>query len=115
MAITGVPGEQLLSACTDWAELQDCLLPSLLRMNDPRPTDELGEVTWGLCTGVSVSELSQSSLPPSSQSSSSTAELLLYIRRQVGLSIRFSTSVTSDGPRSILKEVRESERVLVSA
>lgn len=114
MAITGVPGEQLLSACADWAELQDCLLLSLLRMNDPRPTDELGEVTWGLCTGVSVSELSQSSLRPS-QSSSSTAKLLLNIWRQVGLSIRFSTSVTSDGPRSILKEVRESERVLVNA
>lgn len=113
MVITGVCGEHPSSNCSDWAELQDCLLLSILWVNDPRPTDELGEVAWGLCTGVSVSELSQSSLPPS-LNSSSTAGLLLYICRQVGLSIRFSTSVMREGPKSTLKEARESERVLVS-
>lgn len=114
MVITGVCGEQSSSNCSDWAEVQDGLLLPRLWGNDPRPTDELGEATWGLCTGVSVSGLSQSSRPPSSNSSSSTAWLVLHIGRLVGLSIRFSTSVTSEGPRSTLKEARESERVLGS-
>lgn len=114
MVITGVCGEHPSSNGSDRAELQDCLLLSMLRVKEPPPTDELGEVTWGLCTGVSVSGLLQSSLPPSSNSSSSsTAGLLLYICRQVRFSIMFSTSVMREGPRSTVKEVRESDRVLV--
>lgn len=79
---------------------------------DPLHTERSGEVTRGVCTGVSVSELLSS---PSSPCSSSPASWLwLDIRRRLGSSIKPKTSAMREGPRSTVKEVRESERVRVS-